>query len=235
MNKECHYIVCGFGRSGSTMFHHMLATTVQRVRFYETEKPALKVRNDPNPKLTKRPRDCFLRSEIEKHCHNPVFVYTYRDLRDILCSVHANSEGHYKFDWDKGLGTGRSSDGRGFLTGKDTEGVLDYCRELKRREGDVWVKYEELVQAPNVVQQEIARKLGFEMKGRFSDFHRHNLPERYVHPLNGVRPVEKSRIGNWKNHPERIKQQFTECPELFDWLIYFGYEKDGSWYERLYE
>jgi hypothetical protein len=43
-----------------------------------------------------------------------------------------------------------------------------------------------------------------------------------------MKPIEK-----WRDHADRIKQQFSECPELLDVLIKLGYEKDKSWIEKL--
>jgi len=235
MSLDNHFIICGFGRSGSTMFHHMLSTTVHDVKFYQKEIPAMKVADHPNPKLTKRPRDCFLRDKIEKVCRNPVFIYMVRDPRDVLCSIHSHSEGNYKFDWDKGLGTARNRKDplSGHLTGRITEGVLDYCREISKWPESSWIRYEDLLLNPRKVQLICAERYGFTMTGLFQDFYLRHMPQTYIHPLNGVRPIDTNNIGKWRQHKDRIADQFGKCPELFDWVKFYGYENDNKWFEEI--
>ena len=44
--------------------------------------------------------------------------------------------------------------------------------------------------------------------------------------------MDASRRGKWREakHRDRIRQQFTLHPELFDMLIRCGYEKDRDWF-----
>jgi hypothetical protein len=73
----------------------------------------------------------------------------------------------------------------------------------------------------------------FEFRSNFSDFYKKEPPGKLSHQLNGIRPPSVENIGRWKNHPERIKQQFEECPQLFDVLIELGYEDNKEWITNL--
>ena len=79
----------------------------------------------------------------------------------------------------------------------------------------------------------MAQIFGLEMRGKFEDFYKFAIPEKLTHQLNGIRPIDHSRIDSWKKHPERVRQQFTECPALHDLVIKYGYEKDTSWLKNL--
>lgn len=220
-----HIIVCGFPRSGSTLFYNMLRTTVQGYRFYDREILALSVISDED-KITKRPMDVFDAEAIAARTE-ACFILMLRDPRGVLTSVHANSEGQYKASWDESLKTGR----RG-IAGR-TPGLIANYDAMQRVPNPVFVKYEDLVTEPHSVQATIGEEFGFELHGHFADFYLGAIPPLLAHQMNRVRPLDRSRLDAWREHPERIREQFNACPRLFDMLFELGYEKDRRWFKHL--
>jgi hypothetical protein len=49
------------------------------------------------------------------------------------------------------------------------------------------------------------------------------------------KPVQADRAGKWRlpEHRERITDQFSRFPALFDLLIEGGYERDRAWFDEL--
>jgi hypothetical protein len=47
--------------------------------------------------------------------------------------------------------------------------------------------------------------------------------------MQGLRPVEASRIASWREHLPRIRAQLLKYPSLIEDLIQAGYEPDGVW------
>lgn len=214
-------VICGFPRSGSTLFYNALRSTVTNYRFFDKEQQALQIPKKYNF-VSKRPKDCYNVKEI-KEKFNPYFIFMVRDPRDVITSVHAHSEGQYKVGAEYSLKTGKKG-----VCGK-TEGMLSYWKALKNMpEYTIFIYYEELVTDPDKVQNDL--KKIFKYNGKFTDFHTKQIPPRLAHPLNGVRPISDSNIGRWVNHQKRVKDQFTKYPSMFKMLIELGYEKDTEWF-----
>lgn len=229
-----HIVQCGYPRSGSTLLHNMLRSTVQGYRFYEREVPALWVIDEPGDKITKDPKDVFNWREIREKDSEAKFIVTVRDPRSVLCSKHKNTGDLYKVHWDftwKRLPRKHALKKR--RTGDTHNGLLAWHYALMSVPADVVVRYEDLVTDPDFIQRRIGVELGLSYEGRFADFYRSEIPRRLAHQLNGVRAPETSRVASWRQHPERIREQFTACPELFDILIELGYEKDRAWFQSL--
>jgi hypothetical protein len=222
-----HYVICGFPRAGSTMLYLMFKHSTNSCKFYDKEMPALQVLSCQETQMTKRPRDIFKVNQILEKT-DAEFILTIRDPRDILTSIHANSEGQYKVNWDYSLKTGRKG-----ITGK-TEGLLQYWKAIKNVPEPIVIYYEDLVKNPDENQMFLETQIpDFEFRSNFSDFYKKEPPGKLSHQLNGIRPPSVENIGRWKNHPERIKQQFEECPQLFDVLIELGYEDNKEWITNL--
>lgn len=97
------------------------------------------------------------------------------------------------------------------------------------------VRYEDLVTDPVHVQEELDRRIPFlERTGDFMDFHRRADPStRAREALGTVRPVEPSRIGNWRNHKPRLVAQLQRHGPVDEGLRAYGYEPDGAWKRAL--
>ena len=219
-----HLVICGFPRSGSTMFYNMLRHCVKDFVFFEKEIRAMRVLNKHQNQISKVPVDVFNIDEIRRAAKNPRFLITIRDPRSVLCSYHSKVKGNYKVSWNRILGN------------KIPQiHFVHYIDEVKKRinQGYPIVKYEDLIEQPYLEQDRLGLIFGFQYKAKFTDFYKGDIPQSLAHQMNGVRPLDASRLDAWKQHPERIKQQFTECPRLFDDLVDLGYEFDREWFDAL--
>ena len=222
-----HYVICGFPRAGSTMLYLMFKHSTNSCKFYDKEMPALQVLSCQETQITKRPRDIFKVDQILEKT-DAEFILTIRDPRDVLTSIHADSKNKYKVNWNYSLKTGRKG-----IAGK-TEGLLKYWKTLKTVPDPIIVYYEDLVNNPNENQMFLETQMpDFDFHSNFTDFYKKEPPEKLSHQLNGIRPPNTDTIGRWKKHPERIKQQFEECPELFNMLIELGYEDNKEWFTSI--
>lgn len=230
-----HIVVCGFPRAGTTLLYNMLRTTAQGWVTYPHEKRADRAhQEDPeSSKITKRPTDMADYRDLSRHIQGVEFVVCVRDPRSILVSGHDHAPGQYKISWDHALKTHKD---RGVI-GK-APGLVERHHKARalvetRPIPTVEVYYEDLVRYPDAVQAELGQALRLKYQGDFRDFINHDIPERLALQMNGVRPVETSRIQSWRQHPERIRQQFRECPQLFEIVRYWGYEISNDWIKDL--
>lgn len=230
MKKYNHIIVCGYPRAGTTLFYNMLRTTVKGYKFYNRETRAINAhKNQPNvPKITKRPTDISDVPEIDSKIPNKKFIVCIRDPRSVLVSEHSHAPGHFKIGWDYAIATNRKKG----IVGK-APGLLKRHNKVLQVPEPIYIYYENLVQDPIKIQKMLKKELGFEYKGYFTDFYKHNIPDTLALQLNGIRRVSSDRIESWKKYPERIKQQFNECPKLFDIVKYWGYEENDDWFNDL--
>lgn len=199
----------------------MLRTTVVGYTFFESEVSALEA--DGEKVITKRPMDCLRwRQILEKH-PGTRFVVTVRDPRGMVASRHPKYP-RYTVSWDHYLA------GKENVTKYPYGGIIPLSRRIREIEGEV-VRYEDLVSGPQAVQRRLGRNLGLAFCGTFETFHERE-PGHWP-ALNGKRPVDSDGIDKWRRDPERIRQQFSECPELFDLVEEYGYEEDRSWFDAL--
>ncbi len=112
---------------------------------------------------------------------------------------------------------------------------VPYVRKLTHHPRFIMLRYEQLVQEPDRVQMTISARMPFlKFKARFSEFEAHAAPSvDALLALRGLRRIESSSIGRWRDHLPRIKSQLRIHGDLTDDLIEFGYEKDDSWLRML--
>lgn len=183
----------------------MLRSTVTNYEFEEHEQAARL--HETRNIITKRPLDCF---KVLPHQR----IITVRDPRSVITSKHKDFPGYF-------IGAHHSAAG--------TPGLCEHYEAIKELDG-FRLKYEDLVADPVNVQNELQPHFDFEYSGKFTDFHKQPIPKRLTSQLNGIREVDGGH--DWRNHMERIIDQFEVYPELFDIVIELGYEKDRGWYEN---
>jgi hypothetical protein len=232
-------VICGYPRSGSTMFYNMLRATAQGYHFTDKERSAVHALKECEwPVITKFPSDCFYRDEIMEIDPHVRWVVMIRDPRAVLCSKHPSTDNLYKVNWDKTFFGGLPSQRRFKKQNKPGRyrshwGLIDWDKAIDNLPDPVFVRYESLVQRPHAEQWRLAQALGINFSSTFADFHKRDIPEKLRHQMNGVRPVETSRVESWRDHPGRIKAQFTECPHLHAIVMKRGYERDTQWIKQL--
>jgi hypothetical protein len=232
MNK--HIVICGFPRSGSTLLLQMLIHSVKNYDIPDREFRAANYLCENDNCITKRPGDIF---EIDNILNNKSveIIITTRDVRNIITSfllspVKSDPTDVYFIGYDSVSRPHPKADNCGI---KHYYEAINYVKSKY----DIYeIKYEELVTNPEKIQKDMQVRFGFEYKGKFADFYkRENINEATDLMLNGLRPLDPTRLYGWKKHKGRIVEQFTKFPELFDILIEQGYEQDEKWVDNFIE
>ncbi|ANT60958.1 hypothetical protein AYJ57_11640 [Salipiger sp. CCB-MM3] len=235
-----HIVIAGQGRSGSTLFYNMLRNTLQGYGMFDREVPAASVIQLPGNQCTKRPFDIFDLPKLFQANQGRKridLICMLRDPRDILTSRHRSVPDDYFVAadncWFVPEGRVPAFTAPGFLPVH--EASMRVSGSGLFPQGIFFLKYEDLVRDPEAVQQMLAEGLGLTFEGRFSDFHKAEIPQRLQRALNGVREVDTERQRKWAKpeHRARIIDQFTRFPVLHDVLKQLGYEEDQGWFEDL--
>jgi hypothetical protein len=216
-----HLVMCGFPRSGTTLLQLMVETAYPSARTFHRERAAMAVVQNTWPGrhallITKRPDDVFWLSEIRERYSGrrprPVFVISVRDPRAVLTSVHVKKPGYC-------------------VPAAKWRATYEHIQYNLQFDDVMTVEYRDVVERPLFVQEQLASFIGWQPDGQF-DQYLAAVPSNFdTTALNGVRPLDASRLDRWRapKHRERIVQLLRELPELPDRLIEMGYEPDTTW------
>ena len=246
---QCQIIVCGFPRSGTSLLYNMLSTTLPGFRYAEFEKYFVYNIHKIGNLASKAPLDILHIKHIDKlNINNKklIILIVIRDIRDIITSRHPIYPDDYFIGYDHSWWPQNSA----FTKWKyDAPGVIPVHHAIQRathRSDTFIIKYEELVINPDHTQKEIEKKFGIIFNGHFSEYHK--KPEKHAYRYAGRyspkdpklvmenKSSSTSRIHRWKTSErtiERVKQQFSECAELFSLLEFYGYEKSREWFNLI--
>lgn len=233
-----HIIVCGYPRSGTTMFYNMMCSSVRGYTAFDKEVAAAKVIGlEKSNVMSKSPLDLFKLDHILRANNlgkQILLLILIRDIRSIITSYNIAVPDDYFVAYDLSY----SPDHMG-NTPYNAPGIIptaDAIKKAVKHPGfqSIIVRYEDLLSNPRAQQEKIRDATGIAFTGRFEDFHKRPTPEGLTRQLNGRRPLDMSRLDAWKadEHSQRIRSQFTRCPALFDLLIEHGYEKNRDWFDR---
>lgn len=226
-----HVVICGYSRSGSTLLHALLRENVTNYHCHDAEQSALDCLGRHPRQVSKRPLDVFCAEAIADRGANVRFVVLLRDLRSILTSCHWRWPG-FCVDWDRQGDLPRA----GAAAGENVyPGVVPTYEAIARLADPLFVRFEDLLRQPDVVQDRLRGELGFEYRGRFRDWATNDRPPpaRLRRPLNGYRRLDPAAAARWRRFPLRLREQFGACPRLFDILVEYGYEPDRRWFSEL--
>jgi hypothetical protein len=201
-----------------------LETCISGVRTFGTEVSALAAaqfafRNHPYM-LTKDPFDVFLHEEIRAFYATSRadvrFILTVRDPRSVLTSVH-------------GVENDRAANY--YLRPAEWYAYYEHVRYAQQFEDVLTVEYSELVCQPAEVEARLREFVGWSVRLPFDQFHMAASPDFDGRALNGLRPLDATRLNAWRQekHRTRIVQILRELPELPEYLIEMGYEADTRW------
>lgn len=220
-----HVVVCGFPRSGTTLFQLMLEGCVVGVRGCGRERRALELaecgRRSHSVLLTKRPKDLFLIPEIRKFYAdrgvNLQFIVLHRDPRAVLTSKHFSRPAEYYLSTEEWRHYYRH---------------WNWCREA---EDVLSMSYEDLIRHPDESQQRVLEFTGWEARWSFRDFVRHVPTGFDGRALNALRELDESRLWAWRagEHRARLAELLRELPEIPQVLRELGYESNEQWLDEL--
>jgi hypothetical protein len=224
------------------MFYNMLRTTVTNFRFLDQERPArIIIGATAESCVTKRPLDIFDIDNIlvaNALAKTVTCVILIRDIRSIVTSRHQSVTDDYFIGFDRQYFVNIRSGQRSYTNPgvMQTHVAIAHARQRQDLEC-VSLKYEDILRDPDAVQDQLGTVLGFRYSGRFNDFHRHETPEALTRELNTLRAPDIGNAQAWRApmHRQRIKDQFTRCPRLFELLKIYGYETDDRWFDSYRE
>jgi hypothetical protein len=210
--------IVGLGpRTGTTLLAECMVASFDIDAFDAHETPLYRFRRNARVYLTKLPGDLQSigpRLRVDPHFH---VICMMRDPRDMVTSRHDEDPARYWAPlrlWKERLVT---------------------FRRLAGHKRFIVVRYEDLVADPDGTQATIAARLPFlRQTDAFSRFHLRARPSGMaVKALGGLRAVEASRIGNWRNHLPRLAGQLERHGPIAAELIDLGYERDYAWLSAL--
>lgn len=163
--------------------------------------------------LTKKPPDTVRIQRVFLLDPDLYVVAMIRDPRGVITSRHDTKPGVY------------------FSSFWRWERYMQAIAALQNHPRYLAVRYEDLVADPDAVQDRIAARFPFlRMSGRFSRFPEGaEVHARASVSLNGVRAVDRGSLERWREELPRVKGELARHPELTDWLIRLGYERDAGW------
>lgn len=214
--KRIH--ITGAPRSGTTLMQTLLSACFEIDGVLEKELRLWRAPGHGYRVLcSKRPGDEALAPGLIGLDPALWFVYMLRDPRDAIVSRHKRAPDTY---WSN-LEAFKSS--------------LGFARKVWDHPRFIVVRYEDLADDPDAVQQRLSAAMPFlKQTARFSDFHRVVSDEDVKQKaLGGVRPINKASIGVWRAHLPRIKAQLALHGPITEDLIALGYENDPQWADIL--
>jgi hypothetical protein len=163
--------------------------------------------------LSKKPSDIKRIRPLLKADPDLYTIYLVRDPRSVITSEHNHFPGKFFCN---------------FRVWNECDKV---ARSLVGHPRFLQVRYEELVQYPNRIQNLIQKKFHFLKKSNdFSDFHKIANPSKNAQAaLGGVREISTESIATWKKFLPRVKHELDLNPEMTSILIVQGYENDDKW------
>ncbi|MBT4381136.1 MAG: hypothetical protein HN900_05880 [Gammaproteobacteria bacterium] len=203
-------LICGCARSGNTLMFSLIDTGFENI---------VKVKGGPwgeqVPKeavegkvvVGKFPRKA---SRLYKLMADDLgIIYMMRDPRDVLVSKHFERPRTYWTSVERWIRTATVA-----LEYKDHPNVL-------------LLKYEDLITKPNKAQKAMAEKFNLEAARKFEDcYESFDTKDKYnAKTMNGIRPLDKSRIGAWKDGylNEKFINRLMKNSEMTDLMKCFDY------------
>jgi hypothetical protein len=217
MAKHIHIVACS-PRSGTSLLQELMTTCFRIDDFCAHERSIFRTAGMHGGVVcTKNPREVPYMPWTLRLNPDLYVIYVLRDPRSVIVSRHKQFPDQYYSN---------------LRVWREFE---SYRRRLEGHKRFLVVKYEELVTAPDAVQENIKLLLPFlEERCAFSEFHRHARPsERTARALNGLRPVAADRLLEWQKHLPRVKAQLQRFGDVSTELVALGYESDPKWEDQL--
>ena len=233
-----HLVVCGYPRSGTSLFYNILSGTLVGYAFYRNEVKYAQALLREGNWATKRPLDILDLDNLRNynvHGKEVKVVVTIRDIRDIITSYHENLPHDYFIGYRNCYTI--DSDLKGHLIGPGIRDIFAAYQKLSENRSLTFVRYEDLISNPTLIQRRL-RMWGLKFNVPFTAFHLRDKRIAFKTPTKVVnrqavlynQKMQQDRVGRWMKHRDRIYRQFTSHPELFDILEYHKYERDRSWF-----
>lgn len=246
-----HICICGFPRSGTSLFYNMLCSVLPDFAVDDRERPTIETLPNFGNRISKLPNDILAVDQFAKHnVHGKrlIVIVFLRDLRDILTSVHAQIPDQYFIGYDYRLITeGTWPDFKVRTAGPGIQEIADRIDAIETLPDitPIRIRYEDLLHSPSSVQRQLEDVLGWPFTGSLEDTRNVENRTRGMKYEGIHQPVDPKLVkidesvttayeGRWRDpeYRERIAEQFTSHPELFELLKRYGYESDDGWFDE---
>lgn len=210
--------ITGAPRSGTTLMQALMAACFANINAPKGEVRLWTHVPREGTICTKNPNDTFLAPLLIPLDPSLHFVFVVRDPRDVIVSRHYSAPDLF------------------FTNLRIWREQARIARTLRDHPQFHIVRYEDLVTKPDEVQARLAHEMSFLVRTRpFSTYEGKEAEDQVeVDALNGARAVEPSRLGSWRDHMGRVKQQIKIHGSMDQNLIDFSYEKNSGWMEDLH-
>ena len=234
--KPKHIIICGPACCGATLLFNMMRySTDENVYMPNTGTPAMRSINTfASNYITKRTLDLYNVEEIQKNLGNIrdlFFIILARDPRSLVTSMHKSVPWQYYQSWDYGFYAGPYPS----MTRPGVGAAFRAIEQLSERPNIQYliVRYEDMVEDPEKVREDISSFTGLTLSKPFSDFCRHETPEQLLKQLNGVTPPEKENAHRWMRSEfqpriQRLQSLFPEMKSVIDAHGYINIDREES-------
>ncbi|MEC3862660.1 hypothetical protein VK792_15320 [Mesobacterium sp. TK19101] len=205
-------LVRGCPRSGNTMLYVMLCSCFENVAQVRGEKVPVDalVSNFKKVAVAKYPRPVTpkilgehyeaAREFIDNPPEDALMIFIVRDPRDALMSKHG-SFGSEPF----------------LKSAAGWFGVMDEIQKVRDRDNVLVLRFEDIVADADKIQQQIAEASGLTIAGSFSNFNEMveksdtmSLTDHNIGELNGLRPLDPTRVYAYKTEPAENVQPIVE-------------------------
>jgi len=170
----------GCGRSGTWLFTAMLSC-IEGIRIPEKEEPLgafLEKANEPRIHLIKRLHNAFL--HFDKVPNEIKIIHIVRHPFDVLISHHLDKPNYIS------------------LARLEAEHAM-YFKHLAERPNTLVIKYEDMVGAPNTVQQRVEKFLHLKAARPFREFYlKAAIEDNVAKAMHGLRPLDVSTLHRWR-------------------------------------
>lgn len=248
--RKKQIIICGYPRSGTSLFYNMLSSSLLGFQIDDRETSALDSVWKYDDHASKSPVDLFRLGDIaKKNIHNKELcvIVMIRDIRDIITSRHQFAPDSFVISYQGAYSF--SGVYPSYLKKFDGPGIERYYSVMEELINDdsfnlIFIRYEDLVADADKCQQKVAISFGVQFDGLFSRYHlrkdRHKIKYEGEHTSldksldKSSDAVETKYVKRWTNqeYRKRIKEQFSEHPKLFEILLKQGYENSQAWYKE---
>jgi len=203
-------LICGCARSGNTLMFSLMQTGFDKI---------IKVIDGPGNEqfpeeivedhvvVGKMPKKV---SKLHKLMSDDLGVICMmRDPRDVLVSRHFERPKRYWTPLTRWMGT------------------AEIANEYKNHPNVLLVKYEDLILKSSKVQNAISKKFNLDKIRDFDECYEHfDKSDKYNEKtMNGIRPLDTSRIGSWKDNgpKEKFINKLMKNKDLVELMNSFGY------------
>lgn len=207
-------LICGCARSGNSLMLHLMGSGFRNIKMVydgpggEVVPTDNDIENKKTVVVGKFPKKL---GKIQKFIDkNFGIIFMIRHPYDVLTSKHHLKPDKYWVQPDRWISSAQD--------------ILKY----KDHNNCLLVKYELLISKPEIVQKKISDKFQLLVKTKFQECPNSFDQEDKVNMLNmnGFRSLDPSRIGNWKQDPEKIthiKKVIDRHPDILTWMKEFQY------------